>query len=136
MDFGIGIQKAQALAALMAKVGMRENDLEEHFIRAQGHGGQNINKTSTAVYIKHLPSGIEVKCQTTRSQPLNRYLARRMIAEKLDERISGRLSEEQMRREKIRRQKRKRSKRAKNKMLDDKHHHAQKKAGRSAASYE
>jgi len=114
----------------MARLGIRESDLTEDFIRGSGAGGQKINKTSSVVTLQHRLSGTMVRCQESRSQALNRFIARRMLCDKLEEKILGRLSEEQQRREKIRRQKRKRSRRAKEKMLGDKRHHAEKKASR------
>ncbi len=125
------MDKEQILKEKMARFCIKEIDLIEEFIRAGGPGGQNVNKTSTAVYLKHIPSGIEVKCQKTRSQVLNRYYARKILVEKIETSVLGNQSEEQKKIEKIRRQKRKRSKRAKNKMLDDKNHHSQKKNLRS-----
>ncbi|MEK6796060.1 MAG: peptide chain release factor-like protein [Spirochaetota bacterium] len=127
MDFSVSPEKQQALQERMAKAGILERDIDERFIRAQGHGGQNVNKVSTAVHIKHIPSGIEVKCQVSRSQVFNRFIARRILVEKMEERIHGERSAARMRIEKIRRQKRKRSRRAKEKMLQNKHHHSAKK---------
>ena len=101
----------------MASLGINEADLEEKFIRSGKRGGQNVNKTSTCAYLKHRPTGIEVKCQQERSQALNRFLARRILANKIESLILGRQSEERRRIEKIRRQKRRRSRRAKEKML-------------------
>lgn len=115
----------------MQNLGIREKDLEEKFIRSSGKGGQKTNKASTCVYLKHRPSGIEVKCQRERSQALNRFLARRILAHKIETLILGRLSEERKRIEKIRRQKRRRSRRAKEKMLKDKARRAKKKKRRS-----
>ncbi|MCI0602512.1 peptide chain release factor-like protein [bacterium] len=112
------------------ELGVRPEDLVEKFIRSGGHGGQNVNKVSTCVYLKHLPTGIEVKSQRERSQALNRFHARRMLADKIENLIKGKKSAEQQRIEKIRRQKRKRSKRAKEKMLADKHHQSEKKKER------
>ena len=119
MQFSVSKAKEQALRVKMERLGIRERDIEEKFIRSSGKGGQKVNKASTCVYLKHKPSGIEVKCQQERSQALNRFLARRILARKIETRILGRLSEERKRIEKIRRQKRRRSKRAKEKMLKD-----------------
>ena len=114
----------------MARLGVRESDIVESFIRSSGPGGQNVNKVATAVYLKHIPTGIEVKCGRERSQALNRFLARRILVNKIEAMALGRASEERRRIEKIRRQKRKRSKRAKEKMLAVKREHSEKKAFR------
>jgi protein subunit release factor B len=117
----VSAAKEKLLRDRMEALGIREADLEESFIRSSGKGGQHVNKASTCVYLKHIPSNIEVKCQKERSQALNRYHARVLLINKLDEMMRGRESEEQKRIEKLRRQKRKRSKRSKEKMLADKH---------------
>ncbi len=132
--FGVSIEKEQALKERMEKLGIRDEDLVEKFVRSGGHGGQNVNKVATCVYLKHIPSGIEVKCQKERSQALNRFWARRVLADKLENQILGEQSAEQQRIEKIRRQKRKRSKRAKEKMLANKHAQSEKKQARSKIS--
>lgn len=129
--FGVSLEKEKALAEKMARLGIREQDLIEHFVRSQGKGGQNVNKVASAVYLKHVPSGLEVKCQQERSQILNRFLARRLLADKIETLILGQRSAEQHRIEKIRRQKRKRSKRAKEKMLQNKHAQSVKKVQRA-----
>ena len=133
---GASSDKEAALAARLAGLGVRPEDLVEKFIRAGGPGGQNVNKTSTAVYLKHLPSGIEVKMQQERSQALNRFLARRALADKLEARLQGEQSAEAARVAKLRRQKRKRSRRAKEKVLAAKSLQANKKASRSAPTDE
>jgi protein subunit release factor B len=130
--FGVSSEKDAALAARLAGLGVKPDDLVEKFIRAGGPGGQNVNKTSTAVYLKHLPSGIEVKMQQERSQALNRFLARRALADKLEARLRGEQSAEAARVAKLRRQKRKRSRRAKEKVLAAKSMQADKKASRAA----
>ncbi len=122
-----GIDREKHLAEKMSRFGIRETDIIENFVRSRGPGGQNVNKTSTCVYLKHLPTGIEVKCQQERSQALNRYLARQLLLRKIENLILGNLSAERKRIEKIRRQKRKRSKRAKLKVLEAKRRHAEKK---------
>jgi len=123
----VGLEKEKALREMMVRLGVREEDIVERFIRAQGPGGQNVNKVSTCVYLRHLLTGIEVKCQEERSQAQNRYRARKILLEKIECAILGKLSEEQKRIEKIRRQKRRRSRRAKLKILESKRRHAAKK---------
>lgn len=129
-DFGVNLDKEKALLDKMARLGVRQDDLLENFIRSGGPGGQNVNKTSTCVYLKHLPTGIEVKCQRERSQALNRYLARKILIQKIEANVLGRLSEERKRIEKIRRQKRRRTRRAKLKLLEAKRRHSQIKRSR------
>ncbi len=131
LSFGIRPDKEEALLRKMEGLGIRESDLVEKFVRSGGRGGQNVNKVSTCVYLKHLPTGIEVKCQQERSQALNRYLARRILADKVERLILGRKSEEEQRIAKIRRQKRKRSKRAQEKILADKRRLGEKKKERA-----
>ena len=129
--FGVRPDKEQALAERMEKLGIREGDIVEKFIRSGGHGGQNVNKVATCVYLKHLPTGTEVKCQQERLQSLNRFLARRILADKIETAVLGKQSAEEQRIAKIRRQKRKRSKRAKEKMLADKRQVSEKKKDRT-----
>lgn len=129
--FGVSIEKEKALYAKMIRLGIFEKDIVERFVRSSGKGGQKVNKSSTCVYLKHLPTGVEVKCQQERSQALNRFLARRILAGKIENMILGKKSEEQKLIEKIRRQKRKRSKRAQEKILQQKHIQAEKKKKRS-----
>ncbi len=128
--FSVTPEKEKALQEKMAKLGIREEDLIERFIRSRGHGGQNVNKVSTCVYLKHIPTGIEVKCQQERSQALNRFFARRILAEKIEASILGRESEQEQRIQKIKRQKRRRSRRAKEKVLELKRITSQKKRSR------
>ncbi|MDD5634444.1 MAG: peptide chain release factor-like protein [Candidatus Omnitrophica bacterium] len=127
MEFGISPAKEKELKDKMSRLGIREEDLTERFLRSGGPGGQHVNKVSSCVYLKHNPSNTEIKCQKSRSQALNRYYARKILASKIENAILGRESEERKRIEKIRRQKRKRSKRAKEKMLDAKRERSEKK---------
>ena len=122
--------KARSLEERMAKVGLKEADIQEHFVRSGGSGGQNVNKTSTCVALKHLPSGIEVKCQIDRSQAVNRFLARRILLEKLEKKVFGAKSEARKKIWKLRKQKKRRSKKAKEKVLREKHLRSEKKAAR------
>ncbi len=118
--FKVTLEKERALLQKMESLGIEEDDLLEKFIKGSGSGGQKINKTSSCVYLFHETSGIEVKCQRTRSQALNRYYARQLLCDALEEQILGEKSKKQNEQEKIRRQKRKRSKRAKEKILQNK----------------
>jgi len=134
--FPVSLEKENLLAQRMAALGVREADLEESFVRSGGHGGQNVNKVSTCVMLIHHPTGVSVKCQETRQQGLNRFIARRRLLDKIEERKHGFIAAQRAEIEKIRRQKRKRSRRAKNKMLADKSHHAGKKAARRPVTME
>jgi protein subunit release factor B len=125
-------EKHDELQERMWQLGIKEEDLVEKFILGSGSGGQKINKTSSCVYLKHLPTGIEVKCQRERSRELNRFYARRELCERLEEKIENKKSERQQMIEKIRRQKRRRSRRSKEKMLADKKQLSEKKSLRRA----
>lgn len=118
-------EKEQKLLERLEKLGIREEDIKERFIRGSGSGGQKINKTSNCVYLQHEPSGIEIKCQRTRSQALNRYYARVQLCEEFEERVLGVQSKRQQEAEKIRRQKRRRSRRQKEKILGEKRQRSQ-----------
>jgi protein subunit release factor B len=126
----VGKEKKESLERTMEELGVREEDLIEKFILGSGKGGQKINKTSSCVYLKHIPSGIEIKCQQDRSRELNRYLARKMLCESIKENLLHEKSEKQQLREKIRRQKRTRTRKQRKKMLEQKRIHSEKKASR------
>jgi protein subunit release factor B len=128
--FPVSLEIEAQLAARMMTLGVREADIKESFVRSGGHGGQNVNKVSTCVMLLHRPTGVQVKCQETRQQGLNRYIARRLLLDKIEEKKNGFVAAQRAEIEKIRRQKRKRSRRAREKMLADKSRHADKKAAR------
>ena len=112
--FAVSEKKMRQLLQKMEALGLREEDLLEKFIRASGRGGQKINKTSSSVYLKHIPTGIEVKCMKERSQSVNRFLARRELLEKLED-LSGGKSKRTLEIEKLKKRKAKKKKRSKEK---------------------
>jgi len=111
--FGVSLAKVEKLYKKMEDVGIREQDLEEKFIHSGGHGGQNLNKTSTCVQIRHIPSGIIVKSQRGRTQGLNRFLARRSLLEVFEVKLLGSESTKYKKNERIRKQKLRRRRRSK-----------------------
>ena len=127
----ISPEKEKALKDRMEKLGIRESDLRESFVRSSGPGGQKVNKTSSCVFLLHIPTGLTVKCQQERSQAMNRFLARRILLDRIEKLRTGLIAAEEMCIEKIRRQKRRRSRRAKEKILADKHAQTEKKLHRS-----
>ncbi len=110
LTFSVSEEKNRWLRERMAALGIREEELEERFVRSSGKGGQHVNKTSTCVWLRHIPTGIEVKCMAERSQSLNRFLARRELLEKIalskGETTPRSLEQEKERRRKARRQRR------------------------------
>ena len=134
MIYPVSPEKNLALQRKMEKLGLKDSDFAESFVRSGGAGGQNVNKVSSCVVLRHIPTGLEVKCQHERSQALNRYLAKRLLLDKIEEKVLGAESKRRQAFEKIRRQKRRRSRRAKEKMLDSKKIHSQKKTLRRSVS--
>jgi protein subunit release factor B len=112
MDFGVTPKKQAELEARMAALGLHEADLQEKFIHSSGPGGQRVNKTASCVYLKHLPTGLEVKMQQERQQRLNRYYARKRMCELLEQRTLGAKSSAALKAERIRKQKQRRRRRS------------------------
>lgn len=126
----ISKEKREELENRMLRCQIREEDLIEKFILGSGKGGQKINKTASCVYLKHIPTGFEVKCQRDRSRELNRYLARRELCEKIEKKLFQEKSEKEQEQAKIRRQKRRRSRRQKEKLIEAKRQRSQVKTER------
>jgi peptide chain release factor len=125
--FPVSPEKEGQLAKRLGTLGISEADIVETFVRSSGHGGQNVNKTSTCVMLLHQPTGVQVKCQSTRQQGLNRFIARQLLADKIEQLRHKRDLAERDRIEKARRRNRPRSRRAKNRIIEDKVRHATKK---------
>jgi protein subunit release factor B len=115
MNFGVTQKKQQELETRMARLELCEQDIQERYVRSSGPGGQKVNKTASCVYLKHLPSGLEVKMQRERSQGLNRYYARKRLCELLEEERLGDKSPAALKADKIRKQKQRRRRRSRQK---------------------
>ncbi|MEN9974084.1 MAG: hypothetical protein RLZZ282_90 [Verrucomicrobiota bacterium] len=120
MQNPISSEKLTALDQRLSLLGITEADLLEKFVRGSGAGGQKINKTSSCVFLKHLPTGVCIKCQMDRSRELNRFLARRELCDQLEAIRDGKTSAKTQAIEKMRRQKRRRSRRSKQRSVADK----------------
>lgn len=134
--FPVSPEKEDQLSRRMTALGIQEADIEESFVRSSGHGGQNVNKVATCVMLLHRPTGVQVKCQDTRQQGMNRFLARKLLLDKLEAQKQAKAAAERSRIEKLRRQKRGRSRAAKNRILADKAHNSSKKNSRRRTSDE
>ncbi len=105
-------KKIDALEKRMNLAGIKKEDIKEKFIRASGRGGQKVNKASSAVFIKHVPTGFSVKCGAERSRHLNRFLALRRLVENIETKVLGVKTSKMLKVDKIRKQKKRRKKRA------------------------
>lgn len=130
----ISAETIERIKARMALAGLRESDLDERFLAGGGPGGQKVNKTSSAVQLRHTASGWVVKCSETRSRETNRWLARRELAERLLERIQSEDARRIQEAERIRRKKRRRSRRQQARMVEGKRRHGAVKAARARVS--
>ena len=130
MKFPVSESKYQSLLRRMQKLNLHEGDIQEQFVRSRGPGGQNLNKVSTCVVLVHSQSGIRIKCQSTRSQAMNRFLARRLLCDKLETMMAGKKSAAEKKRFKLRKQKKRRSRKTKEKLLELKRQRKEKKERR------
>jgi len=119
VSFAVNEKKNEWLRERMKTLGIDERDLEEKFVKSAGKGGQKVNKTSSCVFLKHVPTGIEVKFMKDRSQSINRFLARRELVGKIAK-LHGIQSVEDVRRDKLRKQKKRRRRRSQKERLDPK----------------
>ena len=127
MKFSVSKEKEDNLMRRLKALNIHESDLDEQFVKSQGAGGQNVNKTATCVILAHRPTGLQVKCQKERSQALNRFFARRLLAEKMEKHLYGIRLAEELERHRIRKQKKRRSRRAKMKIREHKEQRHEKK---------
>lgn len=112
-------EKQEALEARMEELNIRNEDLVEKFVLGSGPGGQKVNKTASCVYLKHLPTGIEVKCGKDRSQDINRFLARRELCERLEKKLFGAKTSKEKQIDKIKKQKKTKSRKQKRKLVQN-----------------
>ncbi len=136
MAFPVSIQKENELKRRMAALHVHEDEIEESFVRSSGAGGQKVNKSSSCVMLWHSPTNIRVKCQISRSQAMNRFLARRILLDKIERQQKGFVEAERAQIEKIRRQKKRRTRRGKERMLQEKHRQSEKKQDRGKRGWE
>ena len=125
--FGVSDARLKALRGRMERLGTGEQDFKERFIRSGGPGGQNVNKVATCVWLRHLPTGMEVKVQQERSQASNRFLARVLLVTKLEREKEKKIQAQHQRAARIRRQKRRRPHRVQERILASKRLHSLKK---------
>jgi protein subunit release factor B len=134
MENPLSHEKLTALGQRMGALGIAESDLLEKFVRGSGAGGQKINKTSNCVFLKHLSTGVCIKCQMDRSREMNRFLARRELCDQLDAIREGKAVAKTQAIEKMRRTNRPRSRNSKNRSVADKRNLSQKKSMRRPPS--
>ncbi|TAG08332.1 MAG: peptide chain release factor-like protein [Verrucomicrobia bacterium] len=136
MNATISQEKLDGLARRMAELNIRDDELLEKFVRGSGAGGQKINKTSSCVFLKHLPTGVCIKCQLDRSREANRFFARRELCDQLEAIRDGKATAKSQAIEKMRRQKRRRSRRSKQRSIADKRTLSDKKTLRKSPTAE
>lgn len=127
--------RADLILQRMKAVNVFEKDIKEDFVTSPGPGGQNVNKVATCVVLKHMPSGLVIKCHECRTQLANRILARELLVKRFEFQIRKKKQEVLQQKSKERARKRKRSARSKERMLENKRQRSQKKQSRHKISY-
>ena len=112
--------KMEKFLRRLAQLGLKESEFEESFSRSAGPGGQHVNKVSTAVELRHRPTGLAVRVQDSRSQALNRRLARERLLDAIEARQRHIIEKEKARKARLRRQKAQRPAAIKRQMLEEK----------------
>ena len=131
-----GEGQPEDVTARMAALGVREDEIEEKFVRSGGAGGQNVNKVATCVMLVHQPSGLSVKCQSSRNQATNRALARHLLLNKIEAQRKSMAAARRAQREQVRRRNRPRPRKVKEKILQGKKHRSEIKAKRRKVSFD
>ncbi|RJO64670.1 MAG: peptide chain release factor-like protein [Candidatus Omnitrophota bacterium] len=109
---------------------IRPEDVEERFVRSRGPGGQNVNKTSTCVWLRHIPTGTEVRCQRERSQSLNRMIAWEVLIKKIKQRFRAQEMRQLAERTKEKKARWRRPERLRLLLVESKRRHSKKKRSR------
>lgn len=112
-------EKIEGLNIRMNILGIKKNDIEEKFIKASGRGGQKVNKSASAVFLKHIPTGLTAKCGKSRSQHLNRFLALRNLVDKIEALEKGAGSLVSAKADRIKKQKMRRKRKTAKKLSGD-----------------
>ena len=133
---GFPLQIEADVRERLAALGVQPEEIEERFVRGAGPGGQKINKTASTIWLRHRPTGLEVRCQRERSQTVNRALAWEALCAKLEERHRTAAAAQQADRAREQRRRRQKSRGQKARMIESKKHRAGIKSSRGRVGAE